>query len=90
MRYIGGKPQVACPKGMKKMWSGWEELNLRPLPPEDSALPDWATPRLDGFDGKNAKKNMLRNLFLALPDQVTSVKRQGQFAGQGKTSRSYK
>ena len=26
-------------------WSGREDSNFRPLPPEDSALPGWATPR---------------------------------------------
>ena len=26
-------------------WSGWQDLNLRPLRPERSALPNWATSR---------------------------------------------
>ena len=26
-------------------WSRWQDLNLRPLRPERSALPNWATPR---------------------------------------------
>ena len=27
------------------LWSRWQDLNLRPLRPERSALPNWATPR---------------------------------------------
>ena len=27
------------------LWSGWQDLNLRPLRPERSALPNWATSR---------------------------------------------
>ena len=28
-----------------KIWSGWQDSNLRPLAPHASTLPDWATPR---------------------------------------------
>ena len=28
-----------------RRWSRWQDLNLRPLRPERSALPSWATPR---------------------------------------------
>ena len=31
----------------KEFWSGREDLNLRPLDPQSSALPDCATPRPD-------------------------------------------
>ena len=33
----------------KKIWSGRQDLNLRPLDPQSSALPDCATPRLFDF-----------------------------------------
>ena len=31
--------------GISFLWSRWQDLNLRPLRPERSALPSWATPR---------------------------------------------
>ena len=30
-------------------WSRWQDLNLRPLRPERSALPNWATPRCNYY-----------------------------------------
>ena len=30
----------------RKIWSGRQDLNLRPLDPQSSALPDCATPRI--------------------------------------------
>ena len=43
---IGKIKESACNKTSTfKSWSRWRDLNPRPLRPERSALPNWATPR---------------------------------------------
>ena len=40
LKDAGAQITLASPKGgPKQTWSGREDSNLRPLPPEDSALP---------------------------------------------------
>ena len=39
------EPQLRVCVSRLSIWSRWQDLNLRPLRPERSALPNWATPR---------------------------------------------
>jgi hypothetical protein len=45
LRFSSGKKKKAKPKFRLLLWSGWRDLNPRPLRPERSALPSCATAR---------------------------------------------
>ena len=46
---IGGLFCIFSKSRCDGLWSRWRDLNPRPLRPERSALPSWATPRNNGL-----------------------------------------
>ena len=45
-------------RGAQKHWSGWRDLNPRPLRPERSALPSCATPRCPGSGAQSNRDSI--------------------------------